>query len=383
VQGSTIPITVLTGFLGSGKTTVLNGLLRHPEMANTAVVVNELGDIGLDHLLVRSSDENVVLLDSGCLCCTIHNTLRETLAELWLGRVRGELPPFDRVLVETTGLADPGPILQSITTDPSITDHFRLDGIVTCVDAVHAPRQLAEQPETARQIAVADRLVLTKTDAAPAARTEAVTARLAALNPAATVRRAVHGDVTPDEILGAGLVDPESRALDVARWLRESAYAGEDHGQDHGHHHEHGASRHDERIAAHCFHVDHPVSWAGLAAWCDLMGETHGPDLLRVKGLVGIAETGRPVIVHGVYRVFAKPIRLDDWPSEDRRTRLVIISRDLDEAYLRATLEVLRLPPGSGRPASLEEIVGPDRARAGRRRTDAEPRSTAARGERS
>ena len=352
-----IPITVLTGFLGSGKTTVLNGLLRHCGMENTAVVVNEFGEIGLDHLLVRSSDEHVVLLDSGCLCCTINNTLRETLGDLWLGRVRKELPPFERVLVETTGLAEPGPIMQAITCDPFVTDHYRLDGTVTCVDAVHAARQLDAQPEVARQIAVADRLILTKTDMVDASRADTVAARLAALNPAAPVLRVVNGDVAPGDVLAAGLYDPLTHAPNLPRWLHEEAYRHDTHAHD--------VNRHGERIRAHCFRIEHAVSWAGLAAWCDLMAESHGEELLRVKGIIGIAETGKPVIVHGVHRVFHKPIRLDAWPGDEQVSRLVIISRDLKEHYLRATLEVLQLPSGSGRPASLADIAAQSRTARG------------------
>lgn len=344
-----VPITLLTGFLGAGKTTVLNGLLRDPGMAGAAVVVNEFGEIGLDHLLVRASRENVVLLDSGCLCCTINNSLRETLAELWVGRVRAEIPCFDRVLVETTGLAEPAPILQAITRDPFVREHFRLDGVVTCVDALHAVAQLDRQPEAARQVAVADRLLLTKTDAAAPEAVDAVRARLRALNPAAPVLAVVRGEVAPEQVLGAGLYNPRKQALDVPRWLAESAYRDAAH--------EHAPSRHGERIRAHCLRVDHAVSWAGLAAWCELLARAHGEDLLRVKGLVGIAETGKPVVVHGVHRVFDRPLPLDDWPDGDRGGRLVVICRDLDAAYLERTLKVLELAPGAGCPASLAEAI--------------------------
>ena len=344
-----IPITVLTGFLGAGKTTVLNGLLTHPELRNTAVIVNEFGEIGLDHLLVRASEENVVLLDAGCLCCTINNTLRETLGDLWLGRVRNELPLFDRVLVETTGLAEPGPIMQAITRDPFVTDHYRLDGTVTCVDAVHVIAQLERQPEVVHQIAVADRLILTKTDLIPAHQAQAVTARLAGLNPAARVLRRQKGEVTPGDVLDVGLVDADTGRPDPVRWLQADVY-------DH-HRHAHDGNAHGEDIRAHCLRIEHPVSWAGLAAWCELMGQTHGDALLRVKGIIGIAELGKPVVVHGVHRRFDTPVRLAGWPDADTVSRLVVICRDLDEAYIRATLEVLRLPPGSGRPLTLAEVV--------------------------
>ena len=336
---------------------MLNGLLRHHELRNTAVIVNEFGDIGIDHLLVRAADENVVLLDAGCLCCTINSTLRETLGDLWLGRVRKELPLFDRVLVETTGLAEPGPIMQAITRDPFVTDHYRLDGTVTCVDALHVMAQLQRQAEVAHQIAVADRLILTKADRVTPAAADAVTARLAILNPAARVLRREHGAVAPDDVLGVGLVNAHSGQPDPLRWLHADAYVPHTHagqGHDHGNN---NSKRHSADIRAHCLRIDHPVSWAGLAAWCELMGETHGDALLRVKGIIGIADIGKPVVVHGVHRVFDAPVRLAGWPDGDTVSRLVIICRDLDEAYLRKTLEIFRLPPGSGRPLNLASAV--------------------------
>ncbi|MGI9335436.1 MAG: CobW family GTP-binding protein [Gammaproteobacteria bacterium] len=354
-----IPITLLTGFLGSGKTTVLNGLLRHPQLRNTAVVVNEFGEIGLDHLLVRSADENVVLLDAGCLCCTINNTLRETLGDLWLGRVRKELPAFDRVLIETTGLAEPGPILQAITNDPFVTDHYRLDGVVACVDALHALDQLDEQPEAAHQVAVADRLLLTKTDVVSERQREAVADRMASLNPAAAIVSAVHGNVAPEQVLDIGLYDGSHGSPNVERWLNAQGYDAnvEDRPGAPALAHAHDKSRHGEHICSHCFYIDHAVSWAGLAAWCDLMAEAHGDALLRVKGIIEITETGKPVVVHGVHEVFDPPVRLDNWPGKDRRSRLVVISRDLDERILSRSLAALRLAPGSGRPASLAELA--------------------------
>lgn len=350
-----IPVTLLTGFLGSGKTTVLNGLLRHPRLSNTAVVVNEFGEIGLDHLLVRAGEEHVVLLNAGCLCCTINNTLRETLADLWLGRVRAELPSFNRVVVETTGLAEPGPIAQVITNDQFVTRHFRLDGIVACVDAVHAPRQFDIQPEVARQVAVADRVLLTKTDLVSPAQRDAVRERICAINPPIAPIEVVRGDVAPELLTNIGLYDDVSPAPNVERWLNaqpdvtvERAAASD---------HAHDRNRHGEDIRCDCFYLDHAVSWAGLAAWCDLMGETHGDALLRVKGIIEILETGKPVVVHGIHRLFDRPVRLDQWPDADRRSRLVVISRDLDARTIRETLAALRLPPGSGRPASFAALA--------------------------
>lgn len=343
-----IPITLLTGFLGAGKTTVLNGLLRHPAMAGAAVIVNEFGEVGLDHLLVRSAEENVILLDSGCLCCTINNSLRETLGELWVGRVREALPPFDRVLVETTGLAEPGPIMFAITRDPFVTEHFRLDGVVTCVDAMHAEIQLQRQPEALRQVVAADRMLLTKTDIAPRAQLDRLRERLRILNPAAQVHPVVHGEIDPAQVMGVGAFDPDRGDPDLQHWLAPHEEAQHETGSD--------VNRHGD-IRAHCFTIDHPVSWAGLAAWCDLMAETHGDELLRVKGLLENAESAKPVVVHGVHRLFDRPRRLDRWPQGRQRGVLVVIARTLTRDYLQRTLRVLTLPSGAGRPASLGEAI--------------------------
>jgi G3E family GTPase len=326
---------VLTGFLGSGKTTLLNHLIRHRGMARTAVVINEFGEVGLDHLLVARSSENTVLLNSGCLCCTVRGDLVDTLRDLFLKRVRGQVPEFDRVVIETTGLADPAPVLHTLMTDPLIAARFRLDGVVTTVDACNGDWQLDCQRESVKQVAVADRIVLTKTDIAEPELTARLRDRLRSLNPAAPVIEAVLGDVDPGRLFDAGLYDPATKSLDVRRWLKAEAY-GDGHEHHHGHHHGHDVNRHDDRIRAFCMVLDEPVSWDGFAGWIDMLTTLHGPDILRIKGILRLKETGLPVVVHGVQHVFHPPVRLEAWPDDDRRSRIVFITRDLDRGTIEA-----------------------------------------------
>ncbi|HSK42203.1 MAG TPA: GTP-binding protein [Arenibaculum sp.] len=339
---SRIPVSVLTGFLGSGKTTLLNRLVQHPDMARTAVVINEFGEVGLDHLLVARSSENTILLNSGCLCCTVRGDLVDTLRDLFLKRVRGDVPEFDRIVIETTGLADPAPVLHTLMTDPLIAARFRLDGVVTTVDACNGDWQLDCQQESVKQAAVADRIVLTKTDIAEPELVERLRDRLHALNPAAPVIEAVQGAVEPRRLFDAGLYDPATKSPDVARWLHAESYSEDRHHHGHGHH-GHDVNRHDDRIRAFCLTLDEPVSWDAFAGWIDTLTTLRGPDILRMKGILRLRETELPVVVHGVQHVFHPPVRLEAWPDEDRRSRIVFITRDIGretvEAMYRAYAE--------------------------------------------
>ena len=340
-----VPVTVLTGFLGSGKTTLLNALLRHPDMDETAVLVNEFGEVGLDHLLVRRIDESVILLNAGCLCCTVRGDLVDSLRDLFLKRVKGEVPEFRRVAIETTGLADPAPVIHTLMTDPLIGARYRLDGIVTTVDAVHGAGQLDGHPESVKQAAVADRLVLTKTDLTDEAHVADLLDSLHHLNPAAPVIVADHGDVAPDAILDSALFNPRTKTPQVQDWLRAEAYedphgAGH-HDHDHDHDHDHGRldrNRHDARIGAFCVTLDEPVPWAGFVTWLEMLLAARGENVLRVKGILNVADEERPVAVHGVQHVFHPPVALPDWPDDDRRSRLVLITRDLGRDAVEATL---------------------------------------------
>lgn len=358
-----LPISVLTGFLGSGKTTLLSRLIRDPAMARTAVVINEFGEVGLDHLLVAKADENTVLMDSGCICCTIRSDLADTLRDLYMKRLRGEVPEFDRVVIETTGLADPAPILHTLMTDPLVASRFRLDGVVTTIDAVHGAGQLDGHVESLKQAAVADRLVLTKTDIAEAGATAALKARLKAVNPAATLVDAQADTALPVLLFDAGLYNPATKSLDVQRWLRAEAYEADahahdhhdhahcdhdhghcehghdDHGhQGHGHHdHAHDPNRHGDAIRSFCLTRELPVGWDDLVGFFETVAQLQGQNLLRVKGLLNVRESDRPIVIHGVQHLFHPPVQLDAWPTEDRRTRIVFIVKDVE----RATVEAL------------------------------------------
>jgi G3E family GTPase len=346
------PVSLITGFLGSGKTTLLNRLLRAEGMADSAVIINEFGEIGLDHLLVERLDGEVAVMANGCICCTVRSDLEETLRMLLARRDAGEVPHFARILVETTGLADPAPIVQLLLANPLVSHFVRLDAVVVTVDAVNAPRQLDEHEEAVKQVAIADRLLLTKVDLAEPAGIAALRARLAALNPAAPVIEVAHGVVAPDRLFGAALFDPARKTADVRRWLSEAAYEAHghhhhdhdhDHDHHHGHHHHHGP--HDARVKAYSLAFDEPLDWDLVSRWLAALRHWRGADLLRVKGILNIRGEDAPLVVHGVHHVFHPPVRLAAWPDDDRRSRLVFITRDLDRAELEATLREAGVVP--------------------------------------
>jgi G3E family GTPase len=334
------PLTVLTGFLGAGKTSLLNRLLRDPDLADCLVIINEFGEIGLDHLLVEAVDGDMLVMTSGCLCCSIRGDLVSTLEDVLRRRDNGRITPFRRVVIETTGLADPAPVLHTIMYHPYLVLRFRLDGVVTVVDAVNGAATLDAHEEAVKQAAVADRIVLTKTDLVEAEVLAELVARLGRLNPGAPRLDASRGEATAEALLSAGLYDPSSKSQDVARWLRPDAYGAEP-AQDAGHHHDHGAhaahdiNRHDARIRAFCLRHDTPIAPTSFDVFIELLRCAHGPNLLRVKGIVALADDlTRPVVIHGVQHVFHPPARLDSWPDGDHSTRIVFILKDMEPGFV-------------------------------------------------
>ncbi len=338
-----IPVSIITGCLGSGKTTLLNRLLADRAMSDTAVIINEFGEVGLDHLLVTTPAETTVLLEDGCICCTVRGDLVETLLDLHRRRSQGGLPPFKRVVIETTGLADPVPIIQTVATDEKAAQAYRLDAVVTLIDAVHGAQQLATQEEALKQAGVADRMVLTKTDIAEPDAVAALRSQLNGINPGAALLSAVQGVIAANELFGAALEGGPRDAGRLAQWLSHDAYA---HNEHHGH-------RHPDINAFAAVH-DEPITGGGLATWLTMLASLRGPQLLRCKGLLNVE--GRPVAVHAVQTVIHEPIALERWPDDDRRSRLVFITRGLEREAIERTFEAFRfrVPQGAGAKPAID-----------------------------
>jgi G3E family GTPase len=320
-----IPVLVLTGFLGSGKTTLLSHLLRQPDFSRTAVIINEFGEIALDHDLVETSDDSVIALTTGCLCCKVRDDLVETIDDVLRRREEGRVPPFTRIVIETSGLADPAPILQTLMTEPNISGRVMLGGVVTTIDAVNGAGTLEREAISVKQVAVADRLILTKSDLAGTAPSDLLR-RLAQLNGAAPLLSARHGKVDPQSLFDAGPYDPLTKSFDVQSWLGEP-----------NHKHAHGAD-----IQAYAIVREAPIHAVALTLLLETLAEHCGSDLLRLKGIINVLESpDRPAVIHGVQHVFHAPAWLPRWPSDDRRSRIVVITRSIPRGWIEALLDAL------------------------------------------
>ncbi|MBB4171749.1 MULTISPECIES: GTP-binding protein [unclassified Rhizobium] len=348
-----IPVTILTGFLGAGKSTLLNRILKDPAMKDAAVIINEFGDIGIDHLLVESSGDSIIELSDGCLCCTVRGELVDTLANLMDAVQTGRVKPVKRVVIETTGLADPAPVMQAIMGNPIIATNFDLDGIVTVVDVVNGSQTLDNHEEAVKQVAVADRLILSKRTMASSEVSGVLEARLDALNPRAALMDADSVEAGQVGVLVNGLYDPASKIADVGRWLRdEDAHDAHHHLEHHhhgadGHHHlhhhghdhqdPHDVNRHDASIRSFSIVEEKPIDPMALDMFIDLLRSAHGEKLLRMKAIVAVSDRpDRPLVLHGVQSIFHPPSRLPAWPDpKDRRTRMVLITKDLPEAFVK------------------------------------------------
>jgi len=341
-----IPISVITGFLGSGKTTLLKKLLRHPGMANAAVIVNEFGEESIDHALLETSSERMALLDNGCLCCTVRTDLQETLRDILTRRMHGEVIQFDRVFVETTGLADPAPVVQTLASDSLLADKFRLDCVVTLVDGVNALGQLDTLNEPLKQAAIADRLLVTKTDIAAPDQVAKLRARLAEINPQAMILEVMHGDVNPADLIDVGLTHRQVGADKLKRWIGPLATAQGEAGVGLP-----GPTHHSSGITSFCVWFDRPLTWSAFETCMNVLTSLRGPDLLRVKGLLNVEGEPGPVVVQGVQHIFHPPARLQAWSDDDRRSRLVFITRGIEREMVENLFRAVGALRATGAPS--------------------------------
>jgi len=322
-----LPVTLITGFLGSGKTTLLKRLLRDPGMNRAAVIINEFGEVGIDHELVAASSEQMTLLSNGCLCCTVRTDLQETLRELFIKRRAGEVIDFDRVLVETTGLADPVPVLHTLQSDGLLGAQYRLDGVVTLVDAVNGAASLDTTAEAPKQVAVADRIVITKSDLAPESAVAELERRLQAMNPYAARTRAINGELDPAFLRDIAPRSARASVEEAGRWLAPS---GIDSGSEGAYLGQAVRAAHDPSIRSFALWFERPFTWDGFSAAVQVLTSLRGADLLRVKGLLNVEGEPGPVLVQGAQHLFHPPVTLAAWASEDRRSRIVFITRNLE-----------------------------------------------------
>ena len=351
-----VPVTLLTGFLGAGKTTLLNHLIRDPSAGRIAVIMNEFGDAGLDHDLIEEATEETILMQSGCLCCSIRGDLLKTLGTLMARRNRGDLT-FDRVVIETTGIADPGPILHSLVVDHIVAPYFRMDGVVTLADAATGSRALDKHFEAVHQIAMADLIVLSKTDLLPPHEVAQFEARLEKINSTALRLRANHGRVPPGSLFGLSAMRMSVTTKEVSDWLGMTetkpdllsglsglapksaapATLPMTGAANHAHH--------DHRINSASIEVEDPVPANVFDFWLDTLIALKGPDILRMKGIVHVEDMDWPFVFHGVQHIFDSPVPLKSWSGKETTSRVVVIARDIKEEDLKASLEMLRLKP--------------------------------------
>ncbi|MGE8047131.1 CobW family GTP-binding protein [Pseudomonas monteilii] len=356
---SLIPVTLLTGFLGSGKTTLLNQLVGQREFANTLIIINEFGEMALDHLLVTHSQENIVMeMGSGCVCCTIRGDLVQTLRDITWRFTREGQRQFDRVLIETTGLADPAPIIHTLMTHEHVAPKYRLDGVVTTVDLATGMATLDRHPEAIKQAAIADVLLLTKGDLISLEDRTELLERISVINPAAPRWEILNGELQAQKVLNIGLFSHEGKSPDVGRWLNEKSYktgspkfqialqpqdsmnrglfsAGLRAPQ-------HDVNRHDDRIRAFCFTIDNPISELALECWLEVLMSVLGNRILRVKGIINLEGFDTPAALHGVQHIFHQPAPLPAWPNEDRRSRFVFITQDVTREVIEMTFRAFK-----------------------------------------
>jgi len=325
--GTPIPVNIVTGFLGSGKTTLLQRLLRAPQMARTVVLINEFGEIGLDHLLVERVDEALVLLQNGCICCSVRDDLKTALRGLLSRREREEIPAFDRVVIETTGLADPGPVLYTLLGEPVVRHSFRLGNVVTTVDALNADLHLSRNPEGVKQVAAADRLVITKTDLADPAQTGAVRDMLGRINPSAEILDVAEVGFDTERVLAEQIRDLTPLMRFRPHVAESTPTADPSRGL-----------QHNASVASLSLALEEPLDWTAFGIWLTLLLHRHGDNVLRVKGILRLQDVAAPVFINAVQHVVHPPQHLARWPTADHRSRIVFITRGIEHSLLARSL---------------------------------------------
>lgn len=337
-----IPVDLLTGFLGSGKTTLLQHLLEDPGFGHTAVLINEFGEVALDHLLLDRIDENVVLLNSGCICCTVRGELAEALLHLNTRQANGEIPPFDRIVIETTGLADPYPALSTLRAHPVLVNHFELDKVLTTVDAVNAGGQLQSRLEAIRQVSAADLIVITKTDLVALNSVAALTAQLLDINPSA---RVIDADEVASALRETGTLRAAPLGTRASFIVSEQEVAEADEHTRHTHHHHHAVAG--STVTSLSLVMEDRLDWTAFGIWLTMLLNRHGDKIFRVKGILNIDGEDRPVAIHGVQRLVHPPVHMNAWSDANRQSRLVFIMSDLDPEIVRRSLAAFNDLAGS------------------------------------
>jgi len=325
---SLIPINVITGFLGSGKTTLLGALLKSPDLHDTAVLINEFGEVGLDHHLIEHAEESTLLMDNGCLCCAIRGDLQGALRDLFSQRDRGEIPPFRRVVIETSGLADPTPIAYTVLAEPVLQHHFRLGNVVTVVDAVNGATQLERHSESVKQAAIADRIVITKSAMTDENALPGLRSSLRRLNTAAPIVDLDREHLDPEALLTSDLYDQAGKQREIAGWMDGIAETGSD---PHDHDHSDG-------VTSFCLWFDGPMEWTAFGIWMSMLLNRHGDRVLRIKGILNVAGLPDPVLINGVQHIVHPPTHMTEWPDADHRSRIVFIVQEMSQAELEASL---------------------------------------------
>ena len=350
-QINQIPVTVITGFLGSGKTTLLSSILKKKEMQKTAVIINEFGEIGLDHALIEHTDENIVELQSGCICCTIQGDLNKTLIDLFYKMMNGKVSSFNRILIETTGLANPVPIIHTLMNSIELIRIYSLDGVITVVDSINGEKTLDLHEESLKQLALAEKIILSKTDIVDKDEIKSLVYRIKEINPVSQIIFSKFGNIPLEEIFGLGAYDPYKKSADVKNWLAAEKY------KDKKHHHHHDVNRHNENIRAFSMMSENPVNMIAFSFFRDMITAALGANLLRMKGIVNIAGEERPAVIHGVQHIFHPVQWLETWPDNDRRTKLVFITQNIKKEQIEDFFRPLMgLDTEKGLPKEIFEI---------------------------